>query len=362
MNARRLLVPLINLVVFLGAGIALYKLANSRAILPQSNATEENVQGMTAVAVDVTTVSRQTLSRTITAYGRIEPAPPGKDRSAGAASVAAPFAGIIGELNCAEGQHVQAGQTLFTMDDRNVEADIRRAQAVVSASQTFVDTAKSISGMPIWLSPVAQWEIDSAQAAMERAIAERKLLTVAAPISGMVSIVQMGPGEVAAAGSIVVELVDPDHIVLALDVPGFLLGDVKPGQAVLIETSPIESKVMVVDPAVDPATGLASVDASIASNPSLKPGQFIRARIVVEQRPNCLVVPAESVVRDSEGHSEIAVVSDDEHRATLRRVDLGLTEGDRVEVRADWLQPGMTIVTTGASALLYRTDIRVVGR
>jgi membrane fusion protein (multidrug efflux system) len=362
MNTRRLTVPLINLVVFLGAGIALYKLANSRAILPQSNATEENLQGMTAVAVDVTTISRQTLTRTITAYGRVEPAPAGKDHSAGAAGVGAPFAGIIGEMNCTEGQHVQAGQTLFTMDNRNVEADIQRAQAVVSASRTFVDTAKSISGMPTWLWPIAQWEADSAQAALDRAITERKLLTVTAPISGIVAMVRMGSGEAAIAGTVVVELVDPDHVVLALDVPGFLAGDVKPGQAVLIEPQSIESKVIIVDPIVDPATGLASVDASIGSNLASKPGQFIRAKIVVEQRENCLVVPAESVVRDSEGHSQIAVVSDDEHRATLRRVDLGLIQGDRVEVRADWLEPGMTVVTTGASALLYRTDIRIVGR
>jgi multidrug efflux pump subunit AcrA (membrane-fusion protein) len=88
----------------------------------------------------------------------------------------------------------------------------------------------------------------------------------------------------------------------------------------------------------------------------------VRSRIVVEQRLDCLVVPAESIVRDSEGHTKIAVVSDDEHQATLQRVDLGLREGDRVEVRADWLEAGTTIVTTGASALLNRTDIAVVKR
>jgi RND family efflux transporter MFP subunit len=383
MNARRLIVPLVNIIFFGAAGIALYKIGNN-TILPEANAPDEDAPKVTSVPVNVATVTRQTLRRMVTAYGRIEPAPAGKDRSAGAAHVGAPFAGIVGEVNCVEGQRVKVGETLFQMDARSAQADVRRAQAVLTASQAALEKSENAAKqneLPRWIALVAQWEKETAQANLDRAVAERQLLTVAAPISGIVATIRMGPGETASAGAVVIELIDPDRVVLALDVPGFLVGDAKVGQTVLIEAAdrgdttrpapttaadtravPIESRVLVVDPSIDPATGLASVDASIGGNLALRTGQFLRARIVVEQRPDCLTVPAESVVSQADGHPAIAVVSNDEHSAVLQPVDLGLREGDRVEVRADWLEVGTTIVTTGASALLDRSDIRVVGR
>jgi membrane fusion protein (multidrug efflux system) len=385
MNARRILIPLVNLIIFVAAGLVLFKLGNGHSSPAVAIDTADETTGPTDVPVHVTTVSRQMLRRMLTAYGDIEAAPPGNGRPAGCMTAGAPFAGIVGEVECVEGQRVKVGAVLFTMDSRAVDADIRQARSLFSAGQTALNDLRNASTQQStgWMELIATWESAVAQANVDRAAAQRDLLAVKASISGIVQSVQAGPGETVSAGRPVVEIVDPDQVVLALQVPGFLAREVKIGQIVVVDMpneshsaspviaspatqsaqpSPIESQVQFVDPAIEPATGLASVDVALAPGSPFKLGQFVRADIVVEQRADCLAVPAESVIHDAAGRAEIGVVSADERQAVLHPVDTGIRQGDLVQVQSEWLQPGVTVVTVGASALITRTGIQVVGR
>jgi multidrug efflux pump subunit AcrA (membrane-fusion protein) len=117
-----------------------------------------------------------------------------------------------------------------------------------------------------------------------------------------------------------------------------------------------------IDPTIDAATGMASVDVALPQSAGVKPLQFVRASIVLEQQADCLAVPADAIVIDSLGRPQIAVVSDDQRQATMQFVQTGLREADMVQVTADGLQAGQAIVTRGAYGLVNRTGIRVVGQ
>ncbi len=121
-----------------------------------------------------------------------------------------------------------------------------------------------------------------------------------------------------------------------------------------------DSKVERVDRAVDPKTNLVSVDISVPKGRAIRPGEFSRVAIAQEERLDCLVVPADSIVRDSLDRPFVAMVSDDRKQATLKLVEPGLREGDWVQVSARGLEEGQTIVVSGAYGLLFRSDIKVL--
>jgi membrane fusion protein (multidrug efflux system) len=83
----------------------------------------------------------------------------------------------------------------------------------------------------------------------------------------------------------------------------------------------------------------------------------VTVHIVVDERPQRLAVPAESVV-EVNGTSVIAIVEGD--HAVQRSVTVGLHDGPLVEIAGDGLHEGMTVVTEGAYGLPKDTRVRVL--
>ena len=102
---------------------------------------------------------------------------------------------------------------------------------------------------------------------------------------------------------------------------------------------------------------MASIDAAI-TRPGSIPGQFVTAQIVLEER-NSLAVPSESIVRDSLGRAQIALVEPDQRSVEMHVVDTGIRDGDLVEVISPGLEAGTKIVTTGTYGLVTRAGISV---
>jgi RND family efflux transporter MFP subunit len=337
------------------------------------------------VLVHVGQIEQRTLHSYLTAYGTVQAAPARDGAAAAGAAVTAPVAAIVREVDCGEGQHVGKGQVLFLLDDRAATAAVDRARAVLAADEQNLSRlgASNATGKtgdanapPPWVTAWALQQRDIAQADLQQALANEALLRVTSPLDGTVTALNIRPGEVADPRSVAVEVVDLKRLVVSADVPAAGLGMIHVGQAALLDlprdsdaaTQPVMSDVaaaarsgtvQLVDAAIDPQSGMGSVDILPADVGGLRPGQFVRVRIVTEERPDCLAVPAESLVRDARGETAIGVVNATEESAELTAVQVGLREGDWVEVRSSGLHEGQKIVTKGSYALTQSTRIRV---
>jgi membrane fusion protein, multidrug efflux system len=358
MSWKRAIFSVINLVIFVGAGILLFHLAKNTTAAPSEEEEEAMNPGVpTAVAVHAGEIGRMTLHRVITVYGRVEGEPATGNAPAAEAHITPAVYGLVSQVDCIEGEHVTQGQTLLTMDTRTADAQVERARAFLAAVQKA--GTGSQQGGPAYL---IQLLGDLAQAELDYAQGQRKLLEIASPISGVVTNVSIHAGEVAGPGSGGIEIVDTDRLVAALDIPGFEAGSVKIGQAVAMEGLGAGGKIVRVDPGVDLTTGTVSADVALPAGSGFRPGEFVSGRIQIETHADCLAVPAESIVRDPQGRARITMVNGDEHEATFRYVDVGIREGDWVEVSGEGLDAGQEIVTGGAYGLLDRSGIVVVGR
>jgi len=116
-------------------------------------------------------------------------------------------------------------------------------------------------------------------------------------------------------------------------------------------------KVSFVSPQVDPRTGSVMVGIDLPSGASLRSGLAVRVRIIAEEHKDVLAVPREAVVADENGDSAIAIVVGDQ--ATHKTVKAGLEEGGLIEIAADGLKEGDTVVTSGAYGLPQATRVKV---
>ena len=123
--------------------------------------------------------------------------------------------------------------------------------------------------------------------------------------------------------------------------------------------SPTTASVSFVSPSVDLKTGAAPVRLALPEESGLRPGQFVRARIVTEELTGRLVVPRESVVKVDD-ERVIYMVKDD--KAIQMPVKTGLRDGNLIEVEAEGLKEGDTIVTVGAYGLPKETKVKITKR
>src|SRR5260370_21377752 len=110
-------------------------------------------------------------------------------------------------------------------------------------------------------------------------------------------------------------------------------------------------------PAFSTETGTFLVRASFA-NPqgSLRPGQFVRARVSGAVRPNAILVPQRSVLQGSKSH--FVWVVDKDSKGHQRVVEVGTWHGDDWFI-TDGLKPGERIVVDGAIRVVADTPLKV---
>ena len=305
----------------------------------------------TEVAVHVGKITPATLRAYVVAYGTVQPMPAG-DGPAASASVAPSVPGVVTEVRGVEGQHVAKGDVLFQLDSR-------AADVAVAFARKNLERQKQL----LKIEGTSQKLLQEAEQQLDAALVQQALLRVESPIAGTVTKVNVKRGEAVDLMTAMAEVVDLGRLVVSAGVPSAELAAVDLGQAAEVSvddsSAAMSAVVDYISPQVDLNSGTAVVRASLASNSSLRPGQFVTLRIVTDVHEDRLAVPAESVVKNEQGADVIAIVQGD--TATQVPVQTGLRDGDLVEVHGEGLQAGMTVVTEGAYALPEVTRVRILG-
>jgi RND family efflux transporter MFP subunit len=186
---------------------------------------------------------------------------------------------------------------------------IRAAQAGVEAARTQVGTAQ-------------QAVVDT---------------VVRAPFAGFISNRPVAVGEYVSSASIIATILRANPIKLQMQVAEADVPHVTIGKAVQLEVDAYKDRkfggtVIAVNPAIDPTSRSAVVEASIENGDNaLRSGMFATARIVREGGETGIFVPRTAVVNDATTQSYRVFVIQ-ENVAKLRVVQLGTEEGNMVQI------------------------------
>lgn len=366
MNVNRTIVAGIKLLLVLLILLGVYRLWKAVPTLV-AVPDDDDIAVKPRITVSAGVVHRGTLHGYRWLETTVEPRPARGLKPSARAVVSAPFAGLANEVFCREGQHVQVGQPLFSMDDREARIGIDRAkQMLLSASAARLTTAEAVKNgnVPPRDSIRADGAQTAAQADLAAAQARMKLLTIAAPIAGIVVRLNTVAGQGVGPWVVSVELVDFNQLTAAALAPAWTLSTVSVGDPAELgnasaTTRPVMS-VTSIDPSVDPATGLGQIDIDLPAGAGIRPGEALRLRVTTEEHRDVLVAPAESVAVDARGRPAVSGIERDFRWAYRHGVDLGLRDNGLVEISGPGIVDGMNIVTRGAQSLPDASQIEVM--
>jgi RND family efflux transporter MFP subunit len=324
------------------------------------------------------------------------------------ATVSAKITGKVREVLIEEGQRVEAGEIMATLDPIDADAQRDLAASQVAAARSQIGSvqaqlreaeanASRLRGL------VGQQLVSQAQ--YEQAVAQRDALraqlvttqrnaqvaggqlriaeqgvdntVVRAPFGGVVVAKAAQPGEIvsplSAGGGFtrtgIGTIVDMDSLEVEVDVGEQFIGRVKPGMPVeaVLNAYPdwrIPGEVIAIIPTAD--RGKATVKVRIAlkqRDARIVPDMGVRVSFLEEpqaaqaQRKTGVLVPADAIV-ERDGEDVAFVVVDD--KVQRRTLTLGRTLGEDREVLAD-LEDGDTVVLDPPESLGDGTAVRVTG-
>lgn len=265
--------------------------------------------------------------------------------------------GRIASINFREGERVAAGQVLVRLQDDDLQAQLRKAQAELQLAQVTEDRqaqllqAKGISQEAFDATRAQrigkQAEVDNLQALIAK-------YTIRAPFSGTVGLRNVSAGGFVSPNSPIATLTQSDPIKLDFSVPERYARQLRPGTKVGFtlegDTTKHVAEVYAEEASVDLATRSIKVRARCA-NPGgrLVPGSFAKVDVRLETIPDALTIPAEALVPDIQGEKVMVMKGGKAHSV---RVHIGIRTETSVQLTSH-VQPGDTVIT---SALLAVRD------
>lgn len=340
---------IVSLAGIVAVGVGLYfVLRHAHGAEASADSGEPPAQDTnTLVTVRTAPLRQATLHQYIDGFGMVEPAPAEEGHAVAFSAVTSPVAGPLSEVKAWEGEEVKEGDLLFALNSRLADVAADLARKTLDRQRELLRAGNT-----------SQKAMQDAQAQLATAEAQQEFLRIRAPLSGTVTRVNVHPGEAVDPTTILAEITDLSRLVITANVPEAEAAALRLGQKMEVQTEPkIEVSLSYLSPSVDTSNGTVEVRAAAPENTKLRPGQFVKLRIVTEEHANCLAAPAEAVVKNDEGQEVVAVVTNDE--ATQLPVTTGLRENGLVEVQAPGLKAGQTVVTVGAYGLPKQTKIQV---
>src|SRR5215470_15219747 len=208
----------------------------------------------------------------------------------------------------------------------------------------------------------AAGQLESAKGKYLGAQAQLGYSEVRSPIHGVVTDRPLYPGEMAAAGTPLLTVMDTSSVIAKAHIPQPDAAALKVGDAGTMSVpgfdKPIEGKVTVISPALDPNSTTVEVWFE-AKNPrrELKPGTSVELSLTAKTVKDALVVPLSSVLTAPDGSTSVMVAGSD-NRAHQTAVKLGIRNGDDVQI-VEGVKENDKIVSIGAYGLPDKTRIKI---
>ena len=238
--------------------------------------------------------------------------------------------------------------------------DLTNARNQYEISQKHLDALMAIGKEQELKSAAGQ--LESAKGKYLGAAAQLSYSEIRSPIDGVVTDRPLYPGEMAAAGTPLLTVMDIFQVIARAHIPQPEAALLKVGDKATIrvpgEDNPVEGKITVVSPALDPNSTTVEVWVQ-AKNPDqrLKPGTSVQVSMLAQTVPDALLIPAAGLLTAQDGTTSVMVVSADNH-AHQKSVRVGIRQGDQVQI-VEGLQAGERLVASGAYGLPDNAKIKI---
>ncbi len=275
------------------------------------------------------------------------------------------IAGRVARFGFTEAGRVEEGSVLLELDSQILSAELAKARSDVALATANHERAHTLARQgtgTLRSRDEAEAAFHSARAYLTLAEARLAKTVITAPFAGVVGFRAVSVGAYVSPGDRIVELARIDPLKVDFRVSEVYLPHLRAGLPVrmTVDARPGETftgEIIAVDPIVD-VDGRAVRLRARVSNPdgNLSPGLFARIRIVIEERPQAVLVPEAALFRDG---GDLYVYRLDGNKAVRTKVAIGRRLPGRVEI-VGGLDGDAVVVTAGQRQLRDGAAVDIV--
>ncbi|MBO6178386.1 MAG: efflux RND transporter periplasmic adaptor subunit [Selenomonadaceae bacterium] len=271
------------------------------------------------------------------------------------------------------GKFVRAGETLMTINPRDVAANTQTAAAEVEARRVEAElaevnakryrelyregaAAKAVLDEYETRAKAAKSALEAAMGNLQRAHNAGDYVDLKAPADGVVSAVAVDRGQIVAAGSPVLTLADIDELELEIDLPETEFANVKVGDTASCEFFGIEGEyaltVREITPAANTASRTFKARLSILNPPaSVALGKSAKVRFKTAAK--AVEIPLGAIDKEN-GELACWVVEEGKAHKRIIKAEVGENNSAKAELPA-----GTVVITAGIHLLKEGMEVRV---
>jgi len=310
-----------------------------------------------AMAVEIAKVVSGTLEDEVTAVGSL--------KSVDSVILRPEVSGRIAAIRFGDGQKAAKGAVLIELDAQTQAAELQQAKANLGLAQANARRNEDLFQKKF----VSQRALEETQAQLKVqeagvALAAAKLekMSLRAPFAGVVGLRSVSVGDYVKEGQELVNFEGVTTLKVDFRLPEMHLAKLARGQRVELTSDAMPGRrfaatLDAIDPLIDANGRSLAVRAKLGNaDGALRPGMFVRVRLIFASRENVLTVPEQALVPAAQGVS-VFVVTDGKVKQTP--VKLGQRRAGSVEI-VDGLKAGDIVVTAGQLKLRDGVPVKPV--
>jgi membrane fusion protein (multidrug efflux system) len=273
--------------------------------------------------------------------------------------------GRIAAINFKDGQMVRKGQVLVALDASLNEAEVAQARAEYDLAISNLRRSEDLARRSFISSSAQETAASNAQVAEARLkLAQARLskMRIVAPFDGQVGIRNVSPGDYVKDGTDLVNIEDTRVLKVDFRLPERNFKQIAVGQSVEVVADALPGerwlgRIEAINPKVDANGRSLEIRAQLDNTAGrLKPGMFVRVRVIVGERANALMIPEEAIVPQGEEFYVFKVVDNAARRVPVK---IGVRRDAMVEV-LQGLAAGDQVVTAGMRLSRDGQPVRVL--
>jgi multidrug efflux system membrane fusion protein len=297
------------------------------------------------------------------------------------------ISGYLQKIVFKEGDEVKKGDLIAEIDPRPFEATLAQAKGQLARDEAMlkgaqVDLARyqglaAQNAVPhqtldtqVALVAQDQGTVEADRATVKSAEVNLQYCRILSPLDGRVGLRQVDQGNYVTPGDstgiVVITQLKPISVLFTVPEDNLQAISKRLQTGAVLQAAAFDrggakkiadGALLTFDSQIDPTTGTIKLRAQFPNETeALYPNQFVNIQLLLDTHKDVTTMPTAGVQRGVPGTFVYLVNADD--TVSVRKIDLGVTDGDRVEVRSG-LQPGDKIVVDGADKLRDGAKINV---
>lgn len=268
------------------------------------------------------------------------------------AELRAEVPGQVLALHFEEGQQVNKGDRLISIEATVLQAEVNEARANAERSQAEFKRAKELYAKHLisaadYDAAAANHNVDEARLHSSRSRLSKT--EIRAPFSGYTGLRRINVGDYATTGQSLIDIVRLNPMRVDFSVPETMLPEIKVGQPIQVfvdayRDESFDGKIIAISPKIDVQGHNIQVRGSVDNTElKLRPGLFARVQIELDRKENAIVIPEEAIWPVGQDKTVFVVV---DGKAKQKVVDIGERDSGAVEILSG-IESGDEVVTAG---------------